>query len=264
MRIHLYTHSWNDERMLGFFFRHYEGLVERYVVYDDGSTDGTLDLLRARPNVEVRRFRRAVADSFVLSQQRLQNEVWKESRGSADWVIVSALDEHLHHADLAGYLETCKRRGITAIPALGFQMVAREFPAAGTHLAATLTRGAPEQNMSKLSIFDPGAIAESRFSPGRHWAAPTGRLHYPRADEVLNLHYKYLGMPYLLERRALLRTGLGKADRKHKLGHEYSYDDARMREEFDRYEAAAFDLAADDARARYRQLRWWRPVGLAE
>ena len=54
MRIDLYTRCWNDAHMLGFFFRHYDPLVQRYVVFDDGSTDGSLDFLRAHPKVEVR------------------------------------------------------------------------------------------------------------------------------------------------------------------------------------------------------------------
>jgi len=32
MRIDLYTRCWNDAHMLGFFFRHYDTLVQRYVI----------------------------------------------------------------------------------------------------------------------------------------------------------------------------------------------------------------------------------------
>src|ERR1043165_4480886 len=45
--------------MLAFFFRHYERWVDRFYIYDDGSTDGTLDYLYAKPNVELRSFPRA-------------------------------------------------------------------------------------------------------------------------------------------------------------------------------------------------------------
>jgi glycosyltransferase involved in cell wall biosynthesis len=103
MRVDLYTICWNEERMLPFFFRHYDALVDRYVVHDDGSSDATLSLLAAHPRVERRRFPRSVADSYVLSAQALHNTAWKESRGRADWVILTAIDEHLHHPDLPGY-----------------------------------------------------------------------------------------------------------------------------------------------------------------
>ena len=38
--VHLYTICWDEADMLGFFFRHYDSWVDRYVIYDDGSTEG--------------------------------------------------------------------------------------------------------------------------------------------------------------------------------------------------------------------------------
>ena len=55
MRIDLYALCWNDADMLGFFFRHYDRFVQRYVVYDNASTDHSLEILHANPKVEVRR-----------------------------------------------------------------------------------------------------------------------------------------------------------------------------------------------------------------
>jgi Glycosyl transferase family 2 len=97
MTVHLYAQCWNDEWMLPFFFRHYDRLVDRYFIYDDGSADGTWGLLRSHPKVEARRFERATPESFVLSEQAFSNECWKGSRGEADWVILTDIDEHLFH-----------------------------------------------------------------------------------------------------------------------------------------------------------------------
>src|SRR5215211_8196051 len=107
--IHAYAICWNDARQLDFFFRHYDPIVERYVIFDDGSTDGSLERLRRHPKVDLRRLVRSHPASFVLSELELFNNCWKESRGTenrapADWVIVCSLDEHLVHADLKGYL----------------------------------------------------------------------------------------------------------------------------------------------------------------
>ena len=59
MTIHLYAICWNEIRLLRFFFRHYDSLVDRFVMFDDGSTDGTIEYLRGKPKVEVRPFPRA-------------------------------------------------------------------------------------------------------------------------------------------------------------------------------------------------------------
>jgi hypothetical protein len=74
--IHLYTFGWNEMRMIGFFFRHYEPFVDKFIFFDDGSTDGTPELLASKKNVEVRPFTYAFPDSFSLSVQ-----AWRNSSG---------------------------------------------------------------------------------------------------------------------------------------------------------------------------------------
>ena len=117
MKVHLYTLAWNEADILPFFFRHYDSWVNRYVIFDDGSTDETLAMLAAHPRVEVRQFERTTADSFVKSHQTLQNQVWKESRGRADWVVITATDEHLHlpHANIKKYLAHSCRPKVSPI-----------------------------------------------------------------------------------------------------------------------------------------------------
>jgi hypothetical protein len=259
--IDLYTICWNEEAMLGFFFRHYDALVDRYVIYDDGSTDATLAILHGHPKVEVRRFERVVPDSYVASAQHLHNSTWKESRDRADWVIITAIDEHLKHANLAAYLQRCKASGVTLIPVVGYQMVSMGFPDPDETLAVTRTIGAPFAKMNKLSIFDPTAIEEANYGSGRHVARPVGRVSYPERDEVLNLHYKYLGIDYLKQRSQLLKTGLGALDRERRWGHEYDSSEAELRQQFDRFRETAVDIA-DPARDPANEgvvKKWWRP-----
>lgn len=260
-RIHLYTMSWNEERLLPFFFRHYDRWVGRYVVYDDNSTDATLGMLRAHPRVEVRPLVRSVRDSFVLSAQAIHDSCWKESRGAADWVIITAIDEHLYHADLGAYLSTCKRRGVTAIPALGYNMISESFPAGERRLCELVRRGEPAAGMSKLSLFDPDGLVETRYAVGRHQAEPTGRVRYPKRDELLNLHFKTLGLDYVIARYRLLASGLGTRDRASQWGYHYDLPDETIAKTYAAHQDRAFDVIAAGEQAVQKHLdpRWWRP-----
>jgi Glycosyl transferase family 2 len=258
VRVHLYTIVWNEEEMLPFFFRHYDALVDRYVVYDDGSTDRTLDMLAAHGRVEVRRFERTVPDSFVLSAKSLHDHIWKESRGVADWVIITAVDEHLYHpGGLGPYLEKMGSAGVTAVPALAFQMAADAFPLPHEHLAHSQRIGVPLDRYNKLSIFNPDAINETHYEVGRHSAAPAGRMSYPERDELLLLHYKFLGIDYVRRRYALLSTGLGAGDRARRYGFQYDLPALDLAAQFDRLRNTAFDVTSPQAQA-INRVKWWR------
>jgi hypothetical protein len=218
--VHLYTLCWEEADMLGFFFRHYDPWVDRYVVYDDGSTDGSLAVLAAHPKVELRTFVRSDEGSFCLSHKAMQDEVWKESRGEADWVVVTAIDEHLHVPGrwMSEYLVQQTARGATILPALGFDMNHPTMLDDTGLLVERVTRGRPRIAFNKLSIFNPDAVEETGFSTGRHKAEPAGDLRLPRYNEVVLWHYKHLGFDRCAEREASQANRLGPTDKSLGLG----------------------------------------------
>jgi hypothetical protein len=225
--VHLYAVCWNEAHILPFFFRNYEPWVQRFVIFDNGSTDGTQALLSAKPNVELRRFPWFHPDSFVRSQRKLQNTCSRESRGVADWVVVTAIDEHLHHPDIHDFLRRCARAGVTCVPALGYEMVTRDFPAPDAHLSRDHRRGMPSRDLNKLRLFNPDAV-KPRIAIGGHGADPAGHVVYPSRDELLLLHYKHLGVEYLTQRNALLDTGLKAGDRANHWGKHYAFERAQI------------------------------------
>jgi hypothetical protein len=258
MNIHLYTILWNEEDMLPFFFRHYDSIVDRYVVYDDGSTDHTLKLLAAHTRVEIRPLVRAHPTSYILSAQVLHDTMWKESRGRADWVIITAVDEHLYHPiGLRWYLRMARYRGITAVPAVAFQMVTNTFPSVDEHLAQTRRLGAPLDVYNKLSVFDPEALTETRYAVGRHSATPEGDVRYPKRDQLLLFHYKYLGIDYLHRRYALLGSKLGVTDRELDFGHHYHVNRTKLEAEFAEVRRNAVVVTGRVGR-QFKRQKWWR------
>ena len=260
MKIDIYAICWNEADLLPFFFAQYDQIASRYFIFDDGSTDGSLDILRQHPKVTLHRFERKVAESFVLSVQVFQDNIWKQSRGTADWVILTAIDEHLVHADLRAYLAKATTSGVTAIPAMGFQMISDRFPKPGQDLHDLVHHGAPFRKMNKLGLFRPDQISETRFATGRHSARPIGNVVYPERDELLNLHFKYLDFERLKRRHQLLQSGLGPGDNARGFGHRYRFDDAQLRADWDGFAALAVDLHAPgfQPERHHADTRWWR------
>lgn len=242
MIVHAYALCWNERRLLPYYFRHYDAVVDRYFIADDGSTDGSREYLERHPRVELIRFDHCDPDSIVLSAQRFYNEAWKPSRGAADWVVVSNVDEHADHANLGRYLQRSRDAGVTALTAIGYQMVATEFPATDLALRNVLRTGARFEPMDKLVIFSPDAIDDVNYAVGRHTAQPTGHTVEPERQELRLLHYKYLGLEYLVPRLKELGSRLGPVDDQLSFGHQYRWTEADVVAEFAAFADRAVDL----------------------
>jgi len=247
--------------MLGFFFRHYDPIVDRYIVHDDGSTDGTIDILKAHPRVELRQFKRIFPGKFTSSNQKLENSVWKESRGRADWVILVDTDEHIFvpGVPLRDYLDRSRDQGITLMPSLGYQMISEEYPGVDEHLCYTRTMGAPFSSMSKLCVFNPEAISDSNYTTGRHRANPVGCLRYPKKDELLLLHYKNLNFDRTWARQSALSQ---KYSALIKPGQTltYTWSQDQYRNVWDGFSKASRDVSNPDLKPwkSHLEIRWWR------
>jgi hypothetical protein len=264
MPIHLYTLCWNEADKLGFFFRNYDQWVDRYIVFDDGSTDSSIEILKAHPKVELRKWHRKYPDSYLMSQLVWLNEVWKESRGSADWAVIVDIDEHLlvQQTSMREFLAKYKSQGITCIPTLGFQIVSEEFPEAHETLIQTRTWGKPWEWMCQLSIFNPNAVEETNFSSGRHTAKAIGNVIFPHQDELLLFHYKYLGFEHTLEKQNSQHGNIGAHDIA--VMEHYAWNREQLRNHWDNILKDSEELSWPDydPNTYPYYCRWWLFYGL--
>jgi hypothetical protein len=225
--IHLYCLCWNEERMLPFFFRHYDGLVARYFVFDNGSTDRSISLLSQHSRVTLGEFR-TVGDSVIREAPAFYETVWHRSRSEADWILIVNIDELLYHPDGKRYFTRCIRQGVSVIAATGYQMVADRFPGPGETLSRSIMNGVRTKSLDKVCAFRPDAVRRLNYGPGRHSANPRGRVVYPDRPELKLLHYKHLGEAYLLARYAELKARTPDSDRRRGLGIQYFRDSSRI------------------------------------
>jgi hypothetical protein len=239
MKVHLHASCWNEERMLPFFFRHYDPVVDRYFIHDNGSTDRSLELLAAHPKVTVLPLE-LEGESLCQAAFEKVNDFWLCSRGQADWVAVCNIDEFFYHQDLAWYLAACRRRGITFLPTRGYEMVSDTFPAPDHDLPRTIRHGTRAPHYDKPSFFNPDAITHSGFGMARHTAAPRGRVLVPDRPEMVMLHYKNLGLEYVRTRHAELGARMRELDRKKKWG--FQYDPELTVQRFHEFRAAAREV----------------------
>lgn len=241
MIIHVYALCWNEEKMLPYFFKHYDNIADQYYIFDNDSTDSSLSILKSHPKVIIDRFE-VKGNSLVEAAQEQFNQFWKNSRGKADWVIVCEVDEHIYHPDFRKYLEECTAKGITLIIPNGYEMVSDYFPDNNKPLFETIREGVKSVVMDKPQIFNPNAIEEINFSPGRHTALPVGNIVKPANKETLLLHYKYLGFDYVNSRSSALKQGLREMDVANRWGIQYLWNEQQRLEQFKILKKAAIKV----------------------
>ncbi len=258
MRIDLHAPCWNEEQLIPFFLAHYEPIADRMVIYDDGSTDRSCELLAASPKVELRELPRA--ESFIDAQLSLEKPIMQESRGQCDWTIMVDIDEFLYHRDLRGYLALAKENGITLVQTNGYDMISETFPPPRTDLCRALVRGSRQFYLDKICIFDPNQIDAMNYTPGRHLCAPTGNT-VPGKRDVALLHYKQLGVDYLLARTREMLPRHSDADFSRGWGVHYARREEQIRREFNDALAASVEVIKPRPLrppAPPPRRRWWR------
>ncbi len=127
VKVDVYSIMRNEIKILPYFLRHYETFADRIFVWDDGSDDGTREILDAHPKVNVLPLNLGRADDVYFV-----NHLWPQykeiSRGYADWVMCVDADEFIYHPNLMEKLEELGSKGVKRICCRGFTMYHPKFP----------------------------------------------------------------------------------------------------------------------------------------
>ncbi len=243
--VHLYALNWNERPLLPYFLAHYRPFVDHFYIFDDGSDDASLEFLAEQPDVTLGCFVRD-GDSYIEPAREFYDTIWRASRGEADWVIVVNVDEFLHHPAPALALRQLTDEGVTAVRAVGWEMVSDRFPETGAMTEAA-PLGVRRPVMDKVALFDPMAVETIGYGAGRHAASPTGEVRWPRRIKFDLLHYKRLGLEYVRRRHAELGPRRGTKDLASGWGRHYDKDDERLAAEQQRLEGGARPVTVESA-----------------
>jgi glycosyltransferase involved in cell wall biosynthesis len=174
MTVRVFTVVKDYVDVLPFFLRHYSAFAERIIVWDDASTDGSTELLKACPIVDYRTWPHpgsGIQEDVLLN---FAQESYHEACGMADWVIWVDPDEFIYHQYLIGMLELLRSRGAQVIKPDGFNMMHEGMPHNdGRQIWEICKRGVPAN------------------CP---WIVPA------KNTGIKLLHYRYLGYEYTRKR----------------------------------------------------------------
>jgi hypothetical protein len=216
--IHYYSLCWNEEKILPFTLGYYSRFCEKLVIMDNESDDSSPSIIKSYNNTEIRTYHSnsEIRDDIYLE---IKNNIWKESRGKADWVIMCDTDEFLYHPNLPEKLDELKQKGVSIVRPYGFDMFSATFPEKNIF---EVKNGIKEnRHLRKCIIFNPNLIDEINFKAGCHKCKPEGKVKFYKKSDIKLLHYKSLSLEYLLTRYDLMSQRLSNYNIENRLGKHY-------------------------------------------
>lgn len=206
MKIEAHVICWNEISIAPFVMQYWQAAdVDRLVVHDNHSNDGTVELLRQYPFVEIQPYdSNGEFNDYVL--RNIKNNCWKET--DSNWVFVGDFDEVPYcKRGLRKMLADCPHLGI--IQPCGYQLVSWQFPRPEFSKLLHYKDGVRLVPIyaDKVNMFQPRYVKEMNYGLGAHQCKPVGALPV-YLPEINWFHLKNLGVDYLLKRNRQLYNRL--------------------------------------------------------
>lgn len=222
--ITIYAICYNEKLMIPHFLQHWRTRFPgcKIVVYDNESTDGSPDLLRAA-GCEVRTYKtnNELNDQAYLD---IKNECWKSAK--TDWVAIVDMDEHCDICESELRIES--DNGATMIIFEGYNMV----NVRDDLNIETINHGVRAPSYDKFYIFKRRHFRDVNYKPGCHRSLLSGNI--VRSSKVYPCwHYKYINPDYMVARHAMFSKRMSKINRRNGWGVHYDYPEQKIREEFE-------------------------------
>ncbi len=203
----VFAHMRNERALLPFWLRHYEQFADKIIVFDDGSTDGTLEMLAAHHRVCVSDIAMGgINEDELLS---LAHRTYPLACGQADYCMWVDADEFAYHPDMLDCLAYHRTAGHEVIETVGFNMMGADLPLDDgvSQLTAIYRTGVRAPVYSKPIVFNPKAKVS--WSRGKHTLACPGMVigkdrdeYKPHVGRIKLLHYRFLTPEYTRLRNA--------------------------------------------------------------
>ena len=228
MTITLYTFLYNEEHILPYFLKHYSQYVNKIVVYNNHSTDKSIQILNdwKECEIEIREYNtNNQYDERSIIQ--LKNNCWKED--TSDYIIVCDVDELLYHPNLIEFIN--KQPFTDYYTPQGFHMIGEEIPTDYTKQIYDIIKiGSRDDQYDKNVLFKRKNITETNYSPGCHASRFKGEnnlLNYG-GEELKLLHYKWLSFEYVYEKHTHYGKRISNHSRSQRYGIHYLNDRDKM------------------------------------
>lgn len=257
MKIDWYTLCYNEEFIIPWIIQYWEKLISDGIdlhvyVYDNHSTDKSVEMLSKYDWITINYFTTDGQDDIIQAQ--VKNSVWQNSKGNADFVVVSDFDEIIWSNELISVLNDMKNGGYNVLGTPWYAFCGDKIPkfSKKKYLHQQVKKGYKQiinhqkdmQEFGKFMLFDPNLIESMNYSVGCHISNPYPYMKLYETDKVIEFHInKGLSEDYFVNRRKTMNDNLSSTNKRYNMCYEYGFPEEKSREEYQRYQRDSIDIS---------------------
>lgn len=223
------TLVYNESHMIPYLMPYYERMgFDKLIVYDNESTDNTVELLKKYPFVEVRTFSTGNEKNNSI-QSKLKSEAFKEFADEPNaWMYISDFDEVLFFdGNFRNKLNSIDAAGYTYLNQQMVELVSDKFPDISdnklVHEKINKCAFWIQKYGCKTTLFKVSGVSAMTYSPGAHSLAITTanqNKSYNNMD-IKSFHIKYIDKEFVFNRNKMASVRRSDTDKKRGYGIQY-------------------------------------------
>lgn len=202
------TVTYNNEDKIPYVMPYYERMkIDKLIVYDNESTDNTVEMLSKYPFVEIRSYHTDKYSEDLVRE--FKQKVQDEFRGQYHWCISTYFDEVFYsERDFREVLYDKMCEGKTYFMKTGLNLFSRTFPPKdnGKLIHENIGRGSlwtADDDVigiygNKTELFDMTKLYVTYNENGCHQCALSG-IKSPFEDEISFFHIKFIDFNFIVE-----------------------------------------------------------------
>lgn len=251
MKICWITLCKNEMDILPFVRKYWERISADVIVYDNGSTDGSLEYLSDIPYVTIKHFDSDGHNDII--HKNVKEQAYLEYKNDYDIIIITDMDEVFFFDDFKAVSEAFIDGGynILMTPIIS---LCEDFkpPFSADKYLHQLCHKFYRQRMnhmkgfddfSKLSIFNTKITDKVEMSVGQHYVKTSPDMKIMLSNNGFNLHIdKGFGLDYKYKVRQRMYANLSDTNKRYGMAIEYADSYEKLEREYKNNQENSFDI----------------------
>ena len=244
------TLCYNEIDILPFVSKYWERIADKVVVYDNGSTDGSLEYLAKLPYVEIRHFDSNGQNDLI--QKKIKEDAYLEYKDSFDIIIISDMDEVFYFKNEAVWEAFVDGEyNVLATPIYSLCEDSKPQYEEGKLLHQQCKKFYKQRmnhmknfdDYSKLSIFNCHNVEKIYMSVGQHFVQTMPVMRIMLSNDGFCLHIdKGFGIDYRYNIKHKMNANLSEENKKFGMCIEYGDSYEKMKSEYESNQDKSFDI----------------------